>query len=164
MLRTSCILVCLAALAGCGGGGDETSTPSEETHAGGEAHHEGAEAHAHGGEEAHHGGEGGHEHHFPPAVEAFHDVLAPAWHSDPGEARRAAGCDAVASMRERAAPIAAETPEGVDADAWSSAAEALAGEVDSLGETCESEPDAAEARLEAVHDAFHALVELVGHE
>jgi hypothetical protein len=66
----------LALTAGGGGGdGGETTPAHHEEHAGGEAHH---------------------EHHFPPAVESFHQALAPAWHSEPGDTRRDAEGDASA--------------------------------------------------------------------
>jgi hypothetical protein len=136
-------------LAGCGG-----AQPSTEAH----GHHAGGEHHHHGGEGHHHA------HDFPPAVDAFHDVLAPAWHSAPGETRRAAGCAAVPTLRERVGPIAAEVPEGVDAAAWSSAASTLASSIETLAQACESAPDTAETRFSELHDAFHALIEQLGHE
>jgi hypothetical protein len=121
-----------------------------------------------GGEqhEAHHAGEQGehehgeHEHAHGPLGE-FHEVLAPIWHSDKGPERTDRACDAAKTMRERAAAVAsAPPPEGAKADDYAASAKALTDAVDALSAACgaSGRPDV-DARLSAVHDAFHKIAE-----
>lgn len=126
------------------------------------------EAEAHEGHETQEGHEGeeAHEHNFPAEVTAFHDVLSPNWHAEPGDERTEATCRAIGDMRARAVAItAAAAPAGVDATAWSEAASGLVSSVDALGVACNAKgrPDF-DATFTALHDQFHVLVELVGHE
>lgn len=139
----------LGLASGCSGA-DGGTTPDDDEHAGGE----------HG---EHHGeGHGDRHRQGPPTLVAFHEVLAPVWHSDPGEGRGAAGCAAVTEMRDAASAItAAAAPEHLvgTPEEWAAAAGALASAVQELGTICEQTPDEAEAQLTRVHDAFHALGE-----
>jgi hypothetical protein len=127
-----------------------------------DAHHHGEHGeHDHGGHEhGEHGEHGKHEKHAPftGGMKAFHDVLAPAYHAEKGPARDDKTCGGVAAMKDAAGKIAGE-PKG-DAGAWKAKSDALAQQVDGLGAACASSPRGdVSAKLETVHDAFHALVE-----
>jgi hypothetical protein len=119
-----------------------------------------------GGEhpEAHHGGEAGEhheEHEAKGPVADFHAVLAPVWHSDKGAERNAKMCDQAATLKTRAVAVeAAPAPEGAGADAYKANAKALTESVDALIAACAADgrPDI-EAKLSAVHDAFHKVAE-----
>ena len=80
-----------------------------------------------------------------PALEGFHDVLAPVWHSDPGATRVGKACDASTAMVDKVA--ATNDPELISA-------------VSEMAKTCMS-PDHAqvEAQLTKVHERFHALIQ-----
>ena len=113
----------------------------------------------HGGpEHGEHHGEGGHHHAMAPGMKSFHNVLAPPYHMDKGPARNDAACTNVPAMKDAAGKIAAQ-PKG-DAAAWKVKADTLAKNVEGLDAACgvAGRADVA-ARLESVHDAFHALME-----
>lgn len=107
-----------------------------------------------------------HEHDFPAAVTTYHDTMAPLWHAEPGEARTSDTCDAVADLIAKAEVITgAEAPEKVeDPEAWSAAGAELVAKTQALQATCSESPDGFDASFHEVHEAFHALVKLVGHE
>ena len=114
------------------------------------------------------GGERGHRHHhdLPAAVTAYHDVLAPLWHSDAGAARDTRTCEQAATLGERAAAVQAmPVPERAQSQeaAWRSAVTQLVGTTSALGTACGATPrgDIA-AALGAVHTAFHGLLEPLG--
>ena len=166
MRRTCLFAGALLLLAGCGGGDAEGGEGEhhEEASAGGEHHGE-----HHGGEHhGEHGEGGGHEHgDMHPALHAFHEVLAPAWHADPGEARVAASCEASAQLVELTPPLGEAMAEhvreagGTDEDATAPGAN-LATATASLGEACgadEVDGTAVEERIAGVHDAFHVIME-----
>jgi hypothetical protein len=113
-------------------------------------HHDGK---GHGAKE--HGG----HHDLGGALGAFHDVLAPVYHMEKGAARDEKTCASVGAMRDTGAKVAAE-PAG-DAAAWTPAAETLSKRIDELDTACKAagHPDAP-AKLESLHDAFHALMDL----
>ncbi len=137
------LLVCTLLLVACGGGSSSG-----------------------GGESQSAGGEEGGDHHasLPPEVNAFHAVLAPAWHSEAGEARRVAACEAAASLVDRARGVTiAETPASAnDAATYAEAAAALLRTSEELATDCDADGAGAEAALSTVHDVFHALVEQLG--
>jgi hypothetical protein len=117
-------------------------------------------SHEHGSEQAHGGHEEPHAHDFPGAVNDFHDVMSPIWHSEEQavcghEGDFVAGAEAVSQMK---------APRGVQVGAWNSAAAELRAKVETMATQCAGDPAAAKATLAEVHDAFHALVELIGHE
>jgi hypothetical protein len=152
--RRACVILGLL-LAGCGGGsGEGTGDGQDEASSGGEAEHH------------HHGeGHGGHHEHaeLPPSVSAFHDVLAPAFHADPGPGRAQAACDAHETFDTRAAAVRDDAaPEGADADAYAHAAAGLVAASAELTRVCGEGTDGAEAALDSLHDAFHAVVEQLG--
>lgn len=111
------------------------------------------------------GGEHGRHHHDLPApVTAYHDVLAPLWHSDPGAARDTRTCEQAAPLAERAAAVQAmPVPERATEGAWRSAVTQLVTTTAALGTACGATPrgDIA-AALGAVHTAFHGLLEPLG--
>ncbi len=156
-------LAATLSMAACGGADTPApEAPAAATEAEAETPAEAAtgerEPHEHEGED--------HEHSFPPAVTAFHDVLSPNWHAEKGPARIDATCAAVASMAERADAVkASPAPEGVDAGEWTAIGDALIQSVASLGTACEADgrPDFDPA-FTAVHDAFHAFVDIVKKE
>ena len=127
---------------------------------GGEQH----EAH-HGGEHAEHGEHGEHHEAHGPVGE-LHEVLAPIWYSDAGPARTEKACEATKTMRERAATVAsAPAPEGAKADDYKAAAKGLSDAVDALSAACGADGRAeVDAKLSAVHDAFHKVAEQGEHE
>lgn len=152
-------LVCTAlwVFLGACGGGAASSGPSSAAGAapGGEAHH-GGESQAH----THHGPG------LPPgAVSRFHGVLAPLWHSEPGAERDARTCQQRYSLRQHAADIlATPAPESVRGreGAWTEAAGGLDREVSALDVACgDQDRRAVPEHLEAVHTAFHRLIELL---
>ena len=146
------VTICAAMLAlwGCGGSSEE------EHHAEGE---HGGEHHA-GGE--HHGGE---HSAGTPELTALHGVIAPIWHSEPGDARGQMTCDQRAELEARTtAVVGSSAPEGADASAWQAATARLQSSWQAITMACDG-PDAAataEARLSSYHDAFHALMERAG--
>lgn len=123
----------------------------------GEEHH--GKDHGEGHHDKGHGEEhkGKHKHEFTGGMKAFHDVLAPVYHMEKSPARGDKSCEAVGAMKTAAGQIAGE-PKG-DPSSWKSRADALNASVDALGEACKaSGRPAVEGKLEAVHDAFHALM------
>lgn len=120
-----------------------------------------------GGEHGHHGEHHGEHHHEMPApVTAYHDVLAPIWHSEPGATRDDRACAAAATFRERAAGVSsAPTPESAQGReaAWTAATTQLSTSSEALATACAATPrgDVA-ASLTAVHNAFHGLLEAMG--
>jgi hypothetical protein len=111
------------------------------------------------------GGGHGHRHHdFPAPVTAYHDVLAPLWHSDPGAARDARTCEQAVTLGERASAVQAmPVPERAQEAAWRSAVTQIVTTTTALGAACGATPrgDIA-AALGAVHTAFHSLLEPLG--
>lgn len=105
-----------------------------------------------------HHGKGHHKHEFTGAIKEFHDVLAPVYHMEKSPARVDKSCEGVAAMKAAASKIPAE-PKG-DPVVWKSRAEALSQSVDALDSSCQVEgrPEV-QAKLEVLHDAFHALME-----
>jgi hypothetical protein len=115
-------------------------------------------------------GEHAHEHDFAGSVDAFHDTMAPLWHAEPGPARATDTCAAAADLATKAESIVAEdAPEAAsDAEAWKTASAGLVASVQQLQAVCADSTEAAEASFDdtfkSVHEAFHVLVALVGHE
>ena len=109
-----------------------------------------------------------HEHEFPPEVEAFHDVLAPLWHADPGPGRTDNTCAALEDLGDRAEAVATGTVPPLEREeqlSWQQAAELLVVSVEELELVCDQEGRPGfEDSLSAVHDRFHALIALLGHE
>jgi hypothetical protein len=144
-------LVALLSLAACGGGDtapSEATTPAATPTA--------AEpAPAKGGEEKHHGK-------LSPELDAFHEILAPRWHSEAGPARMKDTCAAIADFRTRGEAVkAAAAPANAAADAWSAAGAKLVSSVATLETTCAGTDQAAfDTAFSAVHDAFHHAMEL----
>ena len=88
---------------------------------------------------------------------AFHDVFALVYHMDKGSERDAAACSHASDLSERAKHIVSDLRADKD-PAFKAAASALAQRVGELGGAC-SEHDAVEAKLETIHEAFHATLE-----
>jgi hypothetical protein len=136
----------------CGGAGE---TESQREHHG--EHHAGGEHH--GGGDDHPG--------LPPAVDNFHTVLGPIWHAEEGDTRRGLACDAdnLHDLDSAAAEVKAMSiPAGADEGEWHAAADGLAASVDAVMGACEAGGDEAEARLAEVHQAFHVVADLAGHD
>ncbi len=113
----------------------------------------------HGPEEEH----GRHDHHFEGGMKDYHDVLAPIWHQEKGLARTDGACAKAASLAALARVLENDPAPGkaaADATGWKSDAHELVLASDALGTACavEGRPDV-EARLGAVHEGFHALLE-----
>ena len=136
---------------------DRSTTPPSETPAA-----QPADDHAHA-----EGQHAQHEHDFPPTVTAFHDTMAPLWHAEAGDARKADTCAALPDMQAKAAAIGqAEVPEkaAAQSEAWTTASTELGTKLDALATSCDGPTEAFDAAFHDVHEAFHALVALVGHE
>ena len=92
--------------------------------------------------------EHGHMHpHFAPDIDAFHTLLAPIWHNQPGKARSRNACAQAGKMSESAAQIR------------SADARALVATIANLKSTCKTKPTAVDTALSDVHEAFHRLIE-----
>lgn len=166
--RSSTMFVAAAlALAACGG----ASTPAETTAA---AHpgHGAAKTPAQSTRADHsglkttheHGSQPGHGHDFPPDVTAFHDVLSPVWHSQETPKPACASASELYIAAEYIDPMSA--PEGVNPDAWQEAVDLLLASALELSQACTQMGDEAAAQrvLVEMHDRFHALVALLGHD
>jgi hypothetical protein len=105
---------------------------------------------------------GHHEHAGQPAeLHAFHEILAPRWHSDPGPARMKATCDAIADFKTRAAAVkAAPAPAGADAARWTDAGAKLEQSVGALETSCGGDQAGFDSSFATVHDTFHAAMEI----
>ena len=158
------VVVSVAGLA-CSKADRSTTTPAETSAAPVEGEHADA---GHEGMHEHEGGEHGqHEHDFPAPVTTFHDTMAPLWHAEAGEARTTDTCAALDDMIAKAGAIGeADVPDKAveQADAWKAAAGELVGKLEALKTTCADSPDGFDAGFHEVHEAFHVLVKLVGHE
>ncbi|MEM6993815.1 MAG: hypothetical protein AAF721_25095 [Myxococcota bacterium] len=132
-----------------------TTTPGAATQA--DANEPAAAAHEH---------EGKHEHDFSGSVVAFHDTMAPLWHADAGDARVADTCAAMDDLIGKAQTIRSDAaPDNVaDPEAWTAAASELVRVAEALQTTCADSPPDFDKSFEALHEAFHALVKLEGHE
>lgn len=110
--------------------------------------------HEHGG---HHEGKGHHKHPpMSPAVKSFHDVLSPVFHMEKGAARAEKTCGVTADMKEKSKAVTAEATD----DAEKARAAKLDASLLELEKACAAAGrPAAEAELEKVHDAFHAVME-----
>jgi len=98
---------------------------------------------------------------LPPSVDAFHEVLSPVWHAEPGAVRIKAACDQVATLSERATALVSEPPPpeaSGKTEVWKLATTDLAGHVGALATACAAagQPDV-EAKLAAVHEGFHKV-------
>jgi hypothetical protein len=98
---------------------------------------------------------------LPPGPEAFHNVLSPIWHAEPGPTRIAIACEKTQELGQRATALVIEpTPAEARAkeEPWRVATAALVGQVDALATACgvEGRLDV-ETKLAAVHDAFHQV-------
>lgn len=104
-----------------------------------------------------------HAHDFPADVAAFHDKLSPLWHADARQTRTAETCTATGELDALAANIQkAPAPAGVDAAAWSTKATELQESITKLSAACGDPARATfDADFEAVHNAFHHLIELM---
>ena len=93
------------------------------------------------------GHEGGHEDHgkMKPEIHAFHETIAPIWHTTPGADRVGKACSGQADLTAKAAAVG-------DAE--------LTAAVDAVKTAC-STPDKkdVESKLSTVHDRFHKLAE-----
>lgn len=153
------------AVAACGGA-DTPAGTTAASHPGHAAPQTPAEAvkvepdGRHDGHEAHAGPEGDHAHDFPGPVNDFHEVLGPIWHSE-----EQAVCGSEAEFLSTAAAVKnMKSPRGVQVGAWNTAVADLHASVEAMVAACSTDPAAATAQLSGVHDAFHRLVELIGHE
>lgn len=158
-MKLSTALVSLAAsslmLAACSKTDQPTTSPDDATASP-------SEPAAHDGDHGKHA----HEHGFEGPVDEFHAMMAPLWHAPVGEARTTDTCAAVGDMIAKAEAItAADAPEAAsDADAWRTSGEALVAAAKKLESTCQAGPDGFDGAFEALHEAFHGLVALVGHQ
>nr|HEX4315145.1 hypothetical protein [Kofleriaceae bacterium] len=117
-------LLAIVVVAACG---TSDSKPTEPKHEDGKH------------EEAEH-----HEMAMPPALDAFHKILAPHWHAAPGDQRTTDTCNAIPDFTRGAATVGAAP---------------LVDAVTGLADACAASPrDPAkfDAAFQKVHEAFHA--------
>lgn len=117
---------------------------------------------ASGAEEDH----GGH-HDFPTEVLAFHDVMAPLWHSPSGNDRGESTCAQKTKFADTAMAVKkAPVPEKVQSQQdWVEATEQLNHSVILLLQSCQDyDWRKADAALGQISHAFHELVSQVGHK
>lgn len=88
-----------------------------------------------------------HHHQFAADVDAFHAVLAPIWHAQPGQQRSQDAC-------AKASQLAA-----LATDIRSTDAAALRASIATLKGKCKVKPAAVDGALHDVHEAFHRLIE-----
>ncbi len=108
-----------------------------------------------------------HQHEFPGAIQQFHQLLAPLWHSQPGRDRVDAACNRATQLHTLAQNIASATvPERAQRDTagWNKAVEDMIVSIDRLSRACGEKGVAdAEAALVAAQRAFHDMVAYLGH-
>lgn len=108
-----------------------------------------------------------HQHEFPGAVQQFHQLLAPLWHSQPGRDRVNAACSRVPQLHALAQNIAsAGVPERAQHDiaGWNKAVDDMVVSIDRLSRACGENGRAdADAALVAAQRAFHGMVAYLGH-
>ncbi|MFO0740072.1 MAG: hypothetical protein U0270_29505 [Labilithrix sp.] len=128
----------------CGNNAEQPPPASPTSAPAGEAAKGSGEAAHHGG--GHHEG-GGHEDHgkMKPELHAFHETLAPIWHTNPGNDRVAKACGGQGDLTAKAAAVG-------DAE--------LTASVEAVKTACGT-PDKkdVESKLSTVHDRFHKLAE-----
>ena len=156
------VLAAGLAIAGCGGsdggGAAEPVVPTTDDHM-----HDGVDEHA-----DHHEGEQSEDHQLPPAMTAFHDIMAPLWHANEGEQRVADTCAKLQDMADGVEAISDEgAPESTPHEGvWRDAVSDLSSQVEALQDACEAGPSLEEfqGQFTGVHDAFHAVMAAMGVE
>lgn len=145
-MKRSLLFVSLLLAAACGGKSPPATTSSTATETEHPGHGDGKPAHA-----------------FPAEVGAFHDKLSPLWHAEAGTARVEATCGASGELDQLAEDVQnAAPPAGVDAAAWGAHVTSMRDAVSKLGDDCVATQGAAfDANFETVHNAFHALIDLL---
>lgn len=114
-----------------------------------------------------HAGMGGHGA-MPPTVHEYHEVLRVVWHGPtPGEneseGRVERACASGADLVTRAdAVVNAPAPEGIDAAAWTGVATGLKTASAGIVTACEAET-LTDEQVSGLHDAFHAVIDLIRH-
>ena len=102
-----------------------------------------------------------------PELDAFHDILAPRWHSAPGPTRMQDTCSAIAQFRSRGEAVKrANPPAGASATAWSQATADLDKSVAAMGIACDGKDQPSfDSAFTEVHESFHRAMELAssGH-
>lgn len=109
--------------------------------------------------------EGPHDHgDLPPEVKGFHEVLAPRWHAEQGEARVKDTCAATPDFQTRAGTLVQlAPPAGADAARWSATTQELRDAAGALDAACKgADPAAFEPAFHRMHEAFHAVMEAAG--
>jgi hypothetical protein len=140
-MRAILFSILVVAAAACG-----NKSKGPETPEGG-----GTEEHGHDAEH--------HEHPAMPAeLTAFHDHLAPLWHSEAPDRKDATCKDAGVLLGLGADIQGAPAPEGAAAD-WSDRVNSLLLAIDQMKEGCQSGTGDFEADFTAVHDGFHGLLD-----
>jgi len=91
-------------------------------------------------------GEDKHMHQFSKDVDAFHAVLAPLWHAQPGNERSQNVCSHAQKMENLAKEI------------HSGDSEMLRASLAALKIRCETNPSDIDAVFSDVHEAFHHLI------
>lgn len=100
---------------------------------------------------------------LPPAVDAFHAIIAKDWHAPGGPERLQSTCANAQAYTEASGNVAiSNAPANVDRIQWKAAGKALNDASLALGTACSSGKDSdVTTRLSALHDRFHDIVKLV---
>ena len=96
---------------------------------------------------------------YPP-LDAFHDVFAPVWHTEPDAVRATKGCDQATAIHAHAQKVeeAPPPPNTKDEAAWKADAHELMVNADALVTECKAGPASAGPRLQSLHNGFHKLL------
>jgi len=97
---------------------------------------------------------------LPASVDAFHNVLSPIWHAEPGAVRIALACEKTSVLSERATALVTEPPPPEASgkiEVWKVATTELAGQVNALATACAAGPTDVEAKLTVLHEGFHKV-------
>lgn len=84
---------------------------------------------------------------FAPDIDAFHSLLAPAWHARPGKERTRNACAKAGDLEKSALEIR------------STDATPLVAAIARLKSTCQDQPAAVDTAFIDVHEAFHRLLD-----
>jgi hypothetical protein len=129
--------------------------PPAGHHAGGKGNvtenpfHKGDGADKHKGEHAHND----HKANLPPAIVAFHDSFAAAWHKDSDETRKAAACGQVGEWKKLA--LAVKKVSG--GPVLAAATKELQKQTLGVATSCTRKNGDVQAALKATHDSLHML-------
>lgn len=96
------------------------------------------------------------------AVDAFHDVLAPVWHTDDQPQQTEKACAALPDFRAQVTRLVTEAPPPSATPAFGPQTRELERAVTSLEAACANDRPAVTSALTSVHERFHAVSKCTG--